>query len=240
MSAEAKSELKPEIAYILLIDVVGYSKLLVNEQVEFLEELNRVVRATSTFREAEERDKLLRVPKGDGMALLFFRNPEQPVQCALEVNRALRDKPHLQLRMGIHSGPVNRVLDVNDQANVAGTGLNIAQRILDCGDAGHILASKHVADDLRQYRHWEPYLHDLGECEVKHGLRLHLLNLCKDDVGNPHVPQKLRRGKRWRAAGRDRVRPIKPVRFLRIELVAALVLSGAALGLALYIFLRHN
>lgn len=240
MPAEAKSELQPEIAYILLVDVVGYSRLLVNEQVELLQELNNVVRAAKTFRDADAHGGLLRVPTGDGMALLFFRHPEQPVQCALEIDRAIRDKPHLQLRMGIHSGPVNRVTDVNDQVNVAGTGLNIAQRILDCGDPGHILVSKHVADDLRQYRHWEPYLHDLGECEVKHGLRLHVLNLCKDDLGNPRVPQKLRHGKRWQSSGRDRVRPIKPVRFLRTELVTALVLSLAALGFALYIFFRHN
>ena len=240
MSAEAKSDLQPEIAYILLVDVVGYSKLLVNEQVELLQELNQVVRTTTAFRNAETKGELMRVPTGDGMALLFFRNPEQPVQCALEISRALQDRPHLQLRMGIHSGPVNRVTDVNDQANVAGTGLNVTQRILECGDARHILVSKHMADDLRQYRHWEPYLHDLGECEVKHGLRLQIFNLCKDDIGNSRPPQKLQRGKRWQRLGRDQVRPIRPVRFPRSVLAIALVLSMGALALSLFIFLRHR
>jgi TolB-like protein/class 3 adenylate cyclase/Tfp pilus assembly protein PilF len=240
MSVEAKPDLQPEIAHILLIDVVGYSKLLVNEQIEFLQELKQVVRATRSFREAESQGKLIRVPTGDGMALLFLRNLEEPVQCALEISRALQDRPHLRLRMGIHSGPINRVIDVNDQANVAGTGLNVAQRVLECGDAGHILLSKHVADDLQQYRHWQPYLHDLGECEVKHGMRLHIVNLCKEDLGNSRPPQKLRRGKRWQAANGTAVRPVTAFRFPRSVLIATLILSAAALALSLFIFLRHN
>lgn len=237
MSVEAKPDLQPEIAHILLIDVVGYSKLLVNEQVEFLQELNQIVRATNSFRAAESQGKLIRVPTGDGMALLFFRSLEEPVQCALEISRALQDRPHLQLRMGIHSGPINRIVDVNDQVNVAGTGLNVAQRVLDCADAGHILLSKHVADDLQEYRHWQPYLHDLGEYEVKHGLRLHVFNLCRADLGNPRPPQKLRRGKRWQPAGGAAART---VRFSRTALIAASVLSAGALASGLFIFLRHN
>jgi TolB-like protein/class 3 adenylate cyclase/Tfp pilus assembly protein PilF len=240
MSTEAKPDLQPEIAHILLIDVVGYSKLLVNEQVEFLQELSQVVRATRSFREAESHGKLMRLPTGDGMALLFFRNLEEPVQCALEISRALQDRPHLQLRMGIHSGPINRIIDVNDQANVAGTGLNVAQRVLECGDAGHILLSKHVADDLQQYRHWQPYLHDLGECEVKHGFRLHVVNLCKGDLGNPRPPQKLRRGKRWQPAAAAGVGPVRTARFSRSALITALVLSASALAFSVFIFLRHN
>ena len=239
MSAEAKLDLQPEIAHILLIDVVGYSKLLVNEQIELLQELNQIVRATAVFRAAESEEKLIRLPTGDGMALLFFRNLEEPVQCALQISLALQDRPHLQLRMGIHSGPVNRVLDVNDQANVAGAGLNVAQRVLECADAGHILVSKHVADDLQHYRHWQPYLHDLGECEVKHGLRLHVVSLCKDNLGNPRPPQKIRSGKHWKS-GTAGVRPIAPLRFSRSVLVGALVLSIAALGFSLFILLRHN
>lgn len=240
MSVEATPDLQPEIAHILLIDVVGYSKLLVNEQVELLQELKQVVRATRAFREAESQGKLIRVPTGDGMALLFFHNLEEPVQCALEISRSLQDRPHLQLRMGIHSGPISRVVDVNDQTNVAGTGLNVAQRILDCGDAGHILLSKHVSDDLKQYRHWQPYLHDLGECEVKHGLRLHIVNLCKDELGNPRPPQKLRRGKRWQPVSGTGVRPVSPFRFPRSVLIIALLLSAGALVLSLFIFFRHN
>ena len=239
MSDEGKPDLEPEIAHILLIDVVGYSKLLVNEQVEYLQELNQIVRATRSFREAEAQGKLIRLPTGDGMALLFFRNLEEPTQCALEISRALQERPHLQLRMGIHSGPINRIIDVNDRANVAGPGLNVAQRILDCGDAGHILLSRHVADDLQQYRHWQPYLHDLGECEVKHGLRLQVFNLCKEDLGNPRPPQMLRRGKRWQPAGAA-VRPIRTLRFPRIALIMAVGLSAVAVGFSLFLLLRQN
>ncbi|HEU5245814.1 MAG TPA: FlgO family outer membrane protein [Candidatus Udaeobacter sp.] len=197
-SAETKPDLPLEIAHVLLIDVVGYSKLLVNEQIELLQQLNRIVRSTKCFRTAETADKLIRVPTGDGMALLFSRSPEEPAQCALEISQALKDHPNIELRMGVHSGPVNQITDVNDKTNIAGAGINIAQRVMDCGDAGHILLSKHLADDLVEYRHWRPHLHDLGECEVKYGLRLHLVNLYKDDLGNPHLPEKLKRGKRWK------------------------------------------
>jgi len=150
MSVEPNSVLQLEIGYLLLIDVVGYSKLLVNEQVEVLQELNQIVRSTPSFRTAEAKGKLIRLPTGDGMALVFFRSPEEPAQCALEIHTALKSHPHLQLRMGVHSGPVNQITDVNDRSNVAGTGINVAQRVMDCGDAGHILLSKHVADDLAQ------------------------------------------------------------------------------------------
>src|SRR5436190_22987191 len=163
-SAEIGPDLPLEIAHVLLIDVVGYSKLLVNEQIELLQELKQVVRSTECFRSAEARGKLIRVPTGDGMALLFFRSPEEPVRCALEVSGALRDHPHIRLRMGVHSGPVSRITDVNDKTNFAGSGINLAQRVLDCGDAGHILLSAHVAEDLAQYRPCQPYLPELGEC----------------------------------------------------------------------------
>jgi TolB-like protein/class 3 adenylate cyclase/Flp pilus assembly protein TadD len=195
--AEIKPDLQLEIAHILLIDVVGYSKLLVNEQIEVLEELNQIVRNTKSFRAAEASNALIRVPTGDGMALLFFRSPEEPVQCALEISKTLRGHRQIQLRMGVHSGPVNRVTDVNDKTNVAGSGMNVAQRVLDCGDAGHILVSKHVAEDLVQSHDWKPYLYDLGEYKVKHGLRLHLFNLCKGGLGNLQIPQKLKQ-KRWK------------------------------------------
>jgi class 3 adenylate cyclase len=188
MSAELKPDLQLEIAHLLLIDVVGYSKLLVNEQIELVQELNQIVRRTECFQVAEKSGKLIRVPTGDGMALVFFRSPEEPVQCALEISKALKDSPNIQVRMGVHSGPISQVTDVNDRVNVAGTGFNVAQRVMDCGDAGHILLSKHLADDLVQYRHWQPYLHDVGECEVKHGLRLHIVNLYKDGLGNPALP----------------------------------------------------
>ena len=238
MSAELPPDLPLEIAHLLLIDVVGYSKLLVNDQIESLQQLNRIVRSTDCFRAAEAKDKLIRLPTGDGMALLFFESPEQPVRCALEIAQALQKQPEIQVRMGIHSGPVNQVPDVNDRINIAGAGINVAQRVLDCGDAGHILLSKHIADDLGQYRHWQPYLQDLGECEVKHGLRLHLVNLCKEGLGNPRVPEKFKRRKRWKETAP--VHPVASPRWPRWAPIAALLLSGCALLISFTIFFRHR
>jgi TolB-like protein/class 3 adenylate cyclase/Flp pilus assembly protein TadD len=238
MSAESPPDLQLEIAHLLLIDVVGYSKLLVNDQIESLQQLNRIVRSTECFRAAEAKDKLIRLPTGDGMALLFFESPEQPVRCALEIAQALQSQLEIQVRMGIHSGPVNQVPDVNDRINIAGAGINVAQRVLDCADARHILLSKHIADDLGQYRHWQPYLQDLGECEVKHGFRLHLVNLCKDGLGNPQVPEKFKRRKRWKET--EPIRPVTSPRWPRWAPIAALLLSGCALAISFTIFLRHR
>ncbi len=192
MAAEVKKEIELEIAYVLFIDIVGYSKLLINEQRRLLEVLNQIVKGTDQFRTAEANGRLLTIPTGDGMALVFYNTPEAPVECALEIGRADKAHPELSLRMGVHSGPISGVVDVNGRANVAGAGINIAQRVMDCGDAGHILLSKHVAEDLEQYGHWRPHLHDLGECEVKHGARLSIVNLYTEELGNPEVPQKLR------------------------------------------------
>src|SRR5438874_10382106 len=237
-SVERKSDLEPEIAHLLSIDVAGYSKLSNNEQIELLQELNQIVRSTECFRSAEASGKLNRVPTGDGMALLFFRSPEEPVQCALEISGALPDHPHIRLRMGVHSGPVNRITDVNDKTNFAGSGINVAQRVLDCGDAGHILLSAHVAEDLAEYRHWQPYLHDLGECEVKHGLRLHLFNLYKDGLGNPQVPEKLRRRRRWKQRAAP-LRPVSALRWPKLVLTAALLASTIALVISSLIFFHR-
>src|SRR6266576_5277534 len=217
---EPTPDLQLRIAHLLLMDVAGYSKLSNNEHIELLQQLNQIVRSTKCFRAAEASGKLNRVPMGDGMALLFFRNPEEPVRCAFEISRALQDRPRIRLRMGVHSGPVSRIIDVNDKTNFAGSGINVAQRVLDCGDAGHILLSAHVAEDLCQYRHWQPYLRDLGECEVKYGLRLHLFNLYKDGLGNPQVPEKLRRGRR-RPASAVSVRPITAPRWPKVALIIA-------------------
>src|SRR5438093_8592444 len=236
-SAEPKPDLPLEIAHVLLIDVVGYSRLLVNEQIEFLQELNQIVRNTEFFRAAETKGKLIRVSTGDGMALLFFQSPEEPVRCALEISRTLQEHPHIQLRMGVHSGPVNQVTDVNDKTNIAGPGINVAQCVMDCGDAGHILLSGHIAEDLIQYRQWQPYLHDLGECEVKHGLRLHLVNLYKDNLGNPQVPEKLKRGKRSKQA--SAVRPITSSRWLKTVLIVALLVSAVVLVIGSFVLFHH-
>jgi serine/threonine-protein kinase len=237
-SAETEPDLQLEIAHILLIDVVGYSKLLVDEQIEFLKELNQIVRSTECFRAAETAGKLIRVPTGDGMALLFLHGPEEPMRCALEISRTLKAHPHIQVRMGVHSGPINQVTDVNDRTNIAGAGINIAQRVMDCGDAGHILLSKHLADDLAEYRHWRPHLHDLGECEVKYGLRLHLVNLYKDDLGNPHLPEKLKRGKRWKQAAVP-VRPITAPRWPKFLMPVTLVAAALALVTSSLIFFHR-
>src|ERR1700736_2921361 len=192
MSAEAKKQLHLEIAHVLFIDVVGFSKLLINDQTETLEQLNQLVRETPHFREAEAAGKLIRLATGDGMALVFSNSAEAPVECALEISKALKMYPQIQLRMGVHSGPINAVSDVNDRSNVTGAGINMAQRVMDCGDAGHILLSRHVAEDLEHYARWQPLLHDLGECEVKHGARAHVFNLYTDEVGNRAVPTKLK------------------------------------------------
>ena len=230
-------DLQLEIGHLLLIDVVGYSKLLVNEQIELLQELKQIVRGTESFRAAEASEKLIRVPTGDGMALVFFHSPEEPARCALEISRALQDHPSIQLRMGVHSGPINRVTDVNEKTNVVGTGINVAQRVLDCGDAGHILLSAHIAEDLAQYRHWQACLYDLGECEVKHGLRLHLFNLCKDRLGNPQVPEKLRRGRR--SASTISVRPVTAMGWPKAKLAIAFLASAVALGISSLIFFNR-
>jgi len=237
MSGELEPDLPLEIAHLLLIDVIGYSKLLVNEQIEYLQELNQIVRNTECFRAAEKTGKFNRVSTGDGMALLFFRSPEEPVRCALEISRTLQEYPHIQVRMGVHSGPVNRVTNVNDKTDFAGSGINVAQRVLDCGDAGHILLSGHVAKDLAEYRHWQPHLHDLGECEVKHGLRLHIFNLYKDNLGNPQVPGKLRQRKRWKQA--STVHPVSTPRSPKLLLLAAVCVSAVALVISSPIFFHR-
>jgi TolB-like protein/class 3 adenylate cyclase/Tfp pilus assembly protein PilF len=190
MSTESKKEVQFEIAHILFIDIVGYSKLSINDQRAAVDELNEVVRASEQFQKAEAVGRLLKIATGDGMALVFYTSPEAPAQCAVEISRAGKDHPRLQLRMGIHSGPVSGVVDVNNRPNLAGAGLNIAQRVMDCGDAGHILLSKHVAEDLEEYEQWRPLLHDLGTCEVKHGGRVGVTNLYSDEVGNPQLPKK--------------------------------------------------
>jgi TolB-like protein/integral membrane sensor domain MASE1/class 3 adenylate cyclase/Tfp pilus assembly protein PilF len=237
-SVERESDLEFEIAHLLLIDVAGYSKLLINEQVELLQQLNQIVRSSDCFRSAEASGKLDRVPMGDGMALLFFHSPEEPVRCAFEISRALQDHPRIRLRMGVHSGPVNRITDVNDKTNFVGSGINVAQRVLDCGDGGHILLSAHVAEDLAQYRQWRPCLHDLGECEVKHGLHLHLFNLYKENLGNPQVPEKLRRRRRWKQ-GSDIVRPVSLPRRSRSLLVLALVVAALAIVISSLTFFQR-
>src|SRR5438552_13675597 len=172
MSAEIKKEIQLEIAHVLFVDIVGYSKLSINDQRSAIAELTQAVRTSEQFQNAEAAARLIKIPTGDGMALVFYTSPEAPAQCAIEVSRILKEHPSLQLRMGVHSGPVSGVIDVNGHANLAGAGLNIAQRVMVCGDAGHILLSKHVAEDLEEYEQWRPLLHDLGSCEVKNGMRV--------------------------------------------------------------------
>jgi TolB-like protein/class 3 adenylate cyclase/Tfp pilus assembly protein PilF len=192
MAAEVKKEIALEIAHVLFIDIVGYSKLSINDQRAAIDELNQAVRTSEQVQNAEAAARLIKIPTGDGMALVFYKSPEEPVKCALEISRALKENPKIQLRMGAHSGPVSGVIDVNGHANLAGAGLNMAQRMMDCGDAGHILLSRHVAEDLEGYDHWRPFLHDLGFCDVKHGVKLQIVNLCTDEAGNRALPGKLR------------------------------------------------
>src|ERR1700726_2620275 len=202
MPPEAENNLRLEIGHVLFIDIVDYSKLLINEQSDQIQKLNEIVRGTEQVRLVEAEGKLLRLSTGDGGALVFRSSPEAPVLCALEISKELKKHPELRVRMGIHSGPVNEITDLNEQANIAGAGINIAQRIMNCGDADHILLSKRVADDLEHYPRWQPHLHDLGECEVKHGVRVCLVNLYADGFGNPAVPGKFRKAKAARVAKR--------------------------------------
>src|SRR5579884_999350 len=189
--AEIGSGARFEIAHVLFMDVVGYSKLLLDEQRDAQRRLSEIVRDTEPARAAEAAGNLISIPTGDGMALVFFHSLEAPVQCAVEIAHALKKAPNMRLRMGIHSGPVHQVRDVNDRPNVAGGGINMAQRVMDCGDAGHILLSKSVADVLSQLSQWSPYLTDLGECTVKHGVKLQICNLATADLGNRKRPNKL-------------------------------------------------
>src|SRR3954468_6229036 len=191
MSSEQSSEVKFEIGHVLFIDIVGYSKLLITEQSDQLQTLNQIVRGTEQVKKAEAEGKLLRLPTGDGGALVFRNNPEAPVLWAMEISKELKRHPELQVRMGIHSGPVNEITDLNAQANIAGAGINLAQRVMDCGDAGHILLSRHVAEDLEQYPRWRTCLHELGECKVKHGVRIGIANLYDSEIGNAQLPKKL-------------------------------------------------
>src|SRR5436189_377675 len=199
MSGESKKEIQLEIAHVLFIDIVDYSKLSINEQRSAVDELTRIVRATEQFQKAEASERLVKIATGDGVALVFYTSPEAPVRCAVELSRALKNHPRLRVRMGIHSGPVSGVVDVTGRANLAGAGLNLARRVMDCGDAGHILLSKHLAEDLAEVEEWRPLLHDLGTCEVKHGVQVAIVNLWSDDVGNRRLPQKFQALKKQRA-----------------------------------------
>src|SRR5436309_10765080 len=220
------SDVKLEIGHVLFIDVVGYSKLLITDQSLQLQKLKEIVRGTEQFRLAEAEGKLLRLPTGDGGALVFRNNPEAPVLCAMEISKELKKHPELKVRMGIHSGPVNEITDLNEQANIAGAGINVAERVMDCGDAGHILLSQHVADDLEQYPRWRPYLHDLGTFEVKHGVRVNVANLYSDEIGDPQLPSKLQAVRKHRAH----------VRWAKIA-VSLLVLAAIVGGV--FFFLRR-
>ena len=227
MSAEIKKEIQLEIVHVLFVDIVGYSNLSINEQRSAVDELTKVVRSSDRYQKAEAASRLIKISTGDGIGLVFYTSPEAPAQCAVEISRILKEHPRLQLRMGVHSGPVSGVIDVNDHANLAGAGLNIAKRVMDCGDAGHILISRHVAEDLEEYEHWRPLLHGLGEYEVKHGVHVAIVNLYADEVGNPQLPKKFQALKKHGA----RVR--------RAAMTAAL-LALAAIVAGIAIFSRYR
>src|SRR3982751_1029272 len=236
MAEEIKKEIELEIAYVLFIDIVGYSRLLIDQQRRLLELLNGIVHETEQFRKAEANHRLITIPTGDGMALVFYNTPEAPVECALEISRAVKEHPELKLRMGVHSGPVSGVIDVSGRANVAGAGINVAQRVMDCGDAGHILLSKHVAEDLEQLGHWKKHLHDLGQTEVKHGANVSVVNLYTSELGNPEVPQKFLQA-RHKAVAAVPIAAEKPATN-RNWIIAAAVMIIAALALGGYLLSR--
>src|SRR5437660_4383931 len=233
MAAEVKKEIQLEIAHVLFTDIVGYSKLPIHQQRALVDGFNAIGRGTDEVQAAEAAGRLIKIPTGDGITLVFYHSPEAPVECALEISRALKRYPELQLRMGIHSGPVSGVIDATGKANVAGAGINMAQRVMDCGDAGHILLSKHVAEDLEEYPHWQPHLHELGECEVKHGVRLSLVNLYTEELGNPAVPEKLKAARVAAAARRKRA----AFRWLSLGVVSLLAVI-AVIGFLLFRYRR--
>jgi TolB-like protein/class 3 adenylate cyclase len=262
MAADSESEIQLEIGHVLLMDIVGYSKLLITEQRRQLQALKEVVRNTAQFRVSDASGKLVRIPTGDGMALIFRDSPEAPVRCALEISQAVRDHPEIQIRMGIHSGPLSEVADVSERTNVAGAGIDTAQRVMDCGDAGHILLSKHVADDLAPYPRWSRFLHDLGECEVKHGRKIFVVNLCTENAGNPELPEKFRQAQQEQLQFIERLRAILPspdkfkqekgqaavaevkssslVALRRAALFAVAVLLATVLAALFWVFSRHT
>jgi TolB-like protein/class 3 adenylate cyclase len=240
MAAETKKEIGLEIGHVLFIDIVGYSKLLIDEQRDYLHTLNEVVRRTDSFRAADAAGKLTHLPTGDGMALVFATTPDTPVSCALEISKALRSHPELQVRMGIHSGPVSGVVDVSGRSNIAGAGINLAQRVMDCGDAGHILLSKHVADDLEQYRQWRSQLHDLGECEVKHDVRVHVVNLYTDELGNREVPEKFQQVKATLTAPVIAASEARPARRSWSWIAALIIAVALAAAAGFYVSSRRS
>src|SRR5436190_3159704 len=229
---ESDDNLRLEIGHVLFIDIVGYSKFLNEEQKERLNQLIEIVLATGPVREATD-EQLVRLPTGDGMALVFRRSAEEPARCALEIAEALQKHPELPVRMGIHSGPVSEVTDVSGRTNIAGAGINMAQRVMDCGDAGHILLSQHVADDLVHSRQWASRLRDLGECEVKHGVRLHLVNLYAEPLGNAALPEKFQQAPPKSVAE-------KPSRGSSVGWIAALALVAIIAAGAAYYFASHR
>src|SRR5215467_2668623 len=239
MAAELKKEIELEIAHVLFLDIVGYSKLPVNEQHAQVEKLNEIVCLSEQFRKAEAASRLLKIPTGDGMALVFYKSPDEPAQCAMEISRALKDHARLQVRMGIHNGSTSGVVDVNERTNVAGAGINMAQRVMDCGDAGHMLLSKHIADDLEQYRQWRSHLHDLGECEVKHDVRVHVVNFYTDELGNPETPEKFQQPKVSQPAPAAPVSATKPAR-RSLSLIAALIIAMALAAVAGFYISSHR
>jgi hypothetical protein len=227
MAGEEKTKQRLEIAHVLFMDIVNYSELLTDEQSGALQELNQIVRNTEAVREAEAAGQLTILPTGDGMALVFTGSVEEPVECALEISHSLRAQPSLPVRMGIHSGPVHHVKDANERENIAGVGINIAQRVMDCGDAGHILVSKRVADDLAQQRRWQPYLHELGDVEVKHGVVVSLVNFYAETIGNPTPPARIGKVRgSIRALSKGTRKALSPVA-LAIFIIAGLLIALA-------------
>lgn len=240
MTAELERDAELEIGHVLFMDIVGFSKLLVDEQSDCSDRLNQIVRSTGQFRAAEAEGKLIRLPTGDGMVLVFFTSPEAPVRCAVEIAKGLKSSSGFGLRMGIHSGPVNKISDVNDRSNLAGGGINIAQRVMACGDAGHILLSKRVAEDLEQHSKWRPHLQDLGECEVKHGVRVSVVNLCTGEVGNAELPDKFTRAKHEQDAAAAAAGHAVAIHRRKVALLAGAILALLAVGVGFWVFSQRK
>jgi serine/threonine protein kinase len=211
-----------EMAYVLFMDIVGYSKLPMDLQTEYLRQLQEVVRSSSAFQQGQLDDRLIPLPTGDGMALAFFGDPLAAICCAFEVSEVLKGYPHIELRMGVNTGPVYRFADINANRNVVGGGINVAQRVMDCGDARHILVSQTVASVLLELGEWRNRLHDLGTHPVKHGVLIHLYNVYSDTVGNSSIPTEL-------VPKTDPPPQPKPRISLALRVVLAIILIAATL-----------
>ena len=232
MYSNPRTDLDLETGHILFIDIVGLARMLALEQQESLHKLSQIIRNTDAGKTTEE--ELPRLSTGSGLALAFATTADAAVRCAMQISTGWRTYPELKLRMGIHTGPVNRMTEANDRIGVAGPGVNVARRVTDCGDTGHILLSRHAVERLSDRSHWQPYLHDLGECEVTNGEVIAVVNFYTDEVGNSSPPKRFKRKNGAHLATNDKVL-LSPIP-ARYTLLSILFFSAVAIAISYWVF----